>query len=246
MSFDETINGQIISAVVKWGAITHKDLYFYLNFKSKISSLRVRTHTLIKKKVLKSTKLANQKKTILYSFEGTKQLAGDEIRLTQNNQLPHDSALSNICIRLLQQRNVYDINTVKQDDATTKLSLIPDAEAFVVVGDSSIHIAIEYEATQKSKGRIIQKYFSYSQNDDYKYVFYFFDSERESLLYAKTLFDLSQNKLNQHSSLKLEKFYFFVRNNNYEMSEFLKSFRPMYPDNVDELLELINGKSTES
>jgi hypothetical protein len=244
MSFDETINGQIISAVVKWGAITHRDLYFYLNFKSKLSSLRVRTHNLIKKKVLKSTKLANQKKTIIYSFEGTKQLSGDEIRLTQNNQLPHDSALSNICIRLLQQRNVYDINTVKQEDATTKLSLIPDAEAFVVVGDSSIHIAIEYEATQKSKGRIIQKYFSYSQSNDYEYVFYFFDTERESLLYAKTLFDLGQSKLNQHSSLKSEKFYFFVRNNNEEMSDFLKSFKAMYPNNVDVILELLNGKTT--
>jgi hypothetical protein len=241
MSFDETINGQIISAVVKWGAITHRDLYCYLNLNSKFSTLNVRTHTLIKKKVLKSSKLASQKKTILYACEGTRLLAGDDFKLTPNNQLSHDSGLSNICIRLLQLKNVYDISTVKQEDETTKFSLIPDAEAYIMDGDGSIQIAIEYEATQKSKSRIVNKYFSYSQSKDYEYVFYFFDSERESLVYAKTLYELTQNKLNQHASLKPERFYFFVRNRNAGMSDFLKSFRPMYPDNVENIINILSG-----
>ena len=30
MSYSETVNGKIISAIVKWGAVTHKDLYLYL------------------------------------------------------------------------------------------------------------------------------------------------------------------------------------------------------------------------
>lgn len=242
MSCNETINGQIISAIVKWGAITPRDLYFYLNLNSKFSTLNVRTHTLIKKKVLKRAKLPSQKKTIIYACEGTRLLAGDDFKLTPNNQLSHDSALSNICIRLLQLKNVYDISTVKQEDETTKFSLIPDAEACVMHAEGSIQIAIEYEATQKSKSRIINKYFSYSQSKDYEYVFYFFDTERESLVYAKTLFELTKSKLNQHSSLKEEKFYFFVRNKNEEMSDFLKSFKPMYPDNVEYMIKLLNGR----
>ena len=243
MSYSETVNGQIISAIVKWGAVTHKDLFLYLKFESKISTFTTRTKTLIRKKVIKSVKLPNQKKAIIYAFEGTKLLAGDDIRITPNNQLSHDSVVSYICIRLLQMSKVYDINTVKQEDLTNKLSLVPDADALVMADDEVIHIAIEYEATQKSKNRIIQKYFSYSQSNDYKYVFYFFDIEKVALVYAKTLHDLVNSKINQHASLKVEMFYFFVRSNNNQDGDFFKSFRLFYPHNGNDIKEILNGSN---
>lgn len=243
MSYSETVNGQIISAIVKWGAITHKDLYLYLKFESKLSTFTTRTNTLIRKKVVKSVKLPNQKKAIIYAFEGTKLLVGDDIRLTPNNQLPHDSVVANICIRLLQMSKVYDVNTVKPEDLTNKLSLVPDADALVMSGDEMIHIAIEYEATQKSKNRIVQKYFSYSQSNDYKYVFYFFDIEKVALVYAKTLHDLASSKINQHASLKIEKFYFFVRSNDAHDGDFFKSFRLFYPQNGNDIMKILNGSN---
>lgn len=116
MSCFETVNSQIISAVVKWGAITQEDLHYYLDLKTQISTLRVQTHRLIKSKVLKSIKLMNHKKPILYTYEGTKLLTGDDIKISTDNQLPHDSILSNICIRILQLKNVFDVNTVKEDE----------------------------------------------------------------------------------------------------------------------------------
>lgn len=243
MSYSETVNGKIISAIVKWGAVTHKDLYLYLKLESKISTFTTRTNTLVRKKVIKSVKLPNQKKAIIYAFEGTKLLAGDDIRLTPNNQLSHDSVVSFICIRLLQMSKVYDVNTVKQEELTNKLSLVPDADALVMAGDDVIHVAIEYEATQKSKNRIVQKYYSYSQSNDYKYVFYFFDFEKTALIYAKTIHDLANSKLNQHASLKIEKFYFFVRSDNAQDGDFFKLFRLFYPHKDNTIMEILNGSN---
>lgn len=242
MSYYETVNSQIISAIVKWGAITHQDLYYYLNPSSKFSTFRVRTHLLIKNKILKSIKIPGLKKTIIYSCEGTKLLAGNDITPTPQNLLTHNSGLSNICIRLLQLKNVLDINTIIQEDATIKTSIFPDAEALVIMGNKSSNIAIEYEATQKSKNRIIQKYISYSQSNEYQQVMYFFDSEREAISYVNTLISMKENKSLQHTSLKIEKFFFFVRNNNNEMSDFVKSFKPIYPDNMEILTNVLNEK----
>ena len=205
MKYIETVNSQIISAIVKWSAITHEDLYYYLDLKSQKSTLHVRTHTLIKNKVIKSTKLMNQKKPILHSYEGTKSVAGDDIRISHNGHLPHDSVLSNICIRFLQLPNVYDVITLKDDNFYSKVAVVPDAEALVIDGEKSLNIAIEYEASRKSKQRVVNKFNSYSQSNDYQYVIYIFNNEKDAVSYANTFYTLENSP-----NLKQEKFYFFV------------------------------------
>ncbi len=244
MNHIETINAQIISAVVKWSAITHEDLYYYLDLKSQLSTLHVRTHTLIKNKVIKSTKLMNQKKPILHSFEGTKLLAGDDIRISHNNHLPHDSVLSNICIRFLQLRNVYDVVTLKDDNFYSKVAIVPDAEALVLKGDASLNVAIEYEATRKSKPRVINKFNAYSQSSDYEYVIYVFDNEKDAFSYANTFYTLLNNPISHNENINSEKFYFLVRNPNAKMDDFVSAFNPIYPTDISSLLKLLNGNET--
>jgi hypothetical protein len=238
---DETVNSQIISAVAKWGAITHDDLYFYLNLNSKFSTFQARVCSLIKKQSFNNVKLATHRKRILSASEGTRLLVGNDLILAHKNQLSHDSSLSNICIKLLQLRNVYDISIVRLEDSLAKQNVLPDAEILVSAGDSSINIAIEYELTQKSKNRINQKFLSYSQNNEYQSVLYFFDKEREAVVYANTLHVLESSKLNQHSSLKKEKFYFFVRNKTELITDFFKSFTPIYPADMSALVCLLDA-----
>lgn len=241
MEHIETINSQIISAVVKWSAITHEDLHYYLDLKTQLSTLHVRTHTLIKNKVIKSTKLMNQKKPILHSFEGTKLVAGDDIRISHNNHLPHDSGLSNICIRFLQLRNVYDVVTLKDDNFYSKVAVVPDAEALVINGDSSVNIAIEYEATRKSKPRVINKFNTYLQSSDYEFVIYIFNNEKDAVSYANTFYTLENSSTQQSHAINPLKFYFFVRNPNADRTDFVSSFKPIYPTDIKELLTLLNG-----
>lgn len=237
----ETINSQIISAIVKWSAITHEDLHYYLNLKTQLSTLHVRTHTLIKNKVIKSTKLMNQKKTILHSFEGTKLVAGDDIKIPINSHLSHDSGLSSICIRFLQLPNVYDVNTLRDDNVYDKSSIVPDADVLVINGERSLNIAIEYEATQKSKPRLINKFNLYSQSKEYEYVLYILNNEKTAVTYANTLFNLENDSFNKNSTLKPEKFYFFVRDPNANRNDFISSFRAIYPNDISSLLKILNG-----
>jgi len=239
MKYIETVNSQIISAIVKWSAITHEDLYYYLDLKSQKSTLHVRTHTLIKNKVIKSTKLMNQKKPILHSYEGTKSVAGDDIRISHNGHLPHDSVLSNICIRFLQLPNVYDVITLKDDNFYSKVAVVPDAEALVIDGEKSLNIAIEYEASRKSKQRVVNKFNSYSQSNDYQYVIYIFNNEKDAVSYANTFYTLENSP-----NLKQEKFYFFVRNPNALMDDFVNSFTPIYPTDIGTLITALSGKET--
>jgi hypothetical protein len=158
-----------------------------------------------------------------------------------NNQLTHDSELSNICVRLFHLRNVFDISVVKQEDLTTKSSLIPDAELTVSTDNVSVNIAVEYELTQKSKNRINQKFLSYSQSNDHQYVLYFFDNDREALVYVNNLHTLETSKLNHHATFRKDKFYFFVRKSSNDMTSFLKSFKPIYPVDVNPLINLLNS-----
>lgn len=240
MNYIETINSQIISAVVKWSAITHEDLYYYLGLKTQKSTLHVRTHTLIKNKVIKSTKLMNQTKPILHSYEGTKLVAGDDIKISINGHLPHDSGLSNVCIRLLQLPNVYDVNTLKDDNFYNKQLVVPDAEVFVIENDRSLTIAVEMEASRKGKQRIVNKLIAYSQNSDYEFVLYFFNNEKDAVYYANILHILENDKSTTQTNLKPEKFYFFVRNPRAKMDDFLNSFKPIYPSDISALLSLLN------
>lgn len=242
MSYLETVNSQIVFAVVKWGAVTREDLYYYLKIKSKFSTFRVRTHFLVSKKLIGSFKHPSQNKPILCVTEGTKALAGNDLVLTHPNLLSHDSALSNICIRLFEMRNVYDISLIRNEDIPNKSSLRPDAELLVSFGEGTINIAIEYELTQKSKIRINEKFYSYSQSKEHQYVLYFFDNERQAVVYANNLHVLTTSKLNQNISFKQEKFFFFVRNKNNEMSDFSKSFRAIFPEDVSSLIKILDDR----
>lgn len=236
----ENINSQIVSAVVKWGAITHEDLHSYLNLNSKLSTLHVRTHSLIKNKYLKSARLMSQKRPILFACEGTKALAGNDIKIVNTNQIVHDSILSNICIKLFHQRNVFDITVTSSEEAFDKNIIVPDADALVFTKDGNINIAIEFENTQKSRIRQMKKYISYSESPDYQYVFYFFNTEREAVGYANTLISMKNSELSEHRKLNLEKFYFFLRKPSSDSNNFEDNFEEVYPLNIKSIINLLN------
>jgi hypothetical protein len=242
----ENINSQIVSAVVKWGAITHEDLHSYLNLNSKLSTLHVRTHNLIKNKYLKSTRLMSQKRPILCACEGTKALAGDEIKIVNSSHLAHDSILSNICIKLLQQRNIYDINVTSYEDAFDKLSIVPDADALVFTKEGSLNVAIEFENTQKSRVRLMRKFQMYSESHDYQYVFYFFNTEREAVVYANTLIAMEKGNSLEFKKLNLEKFYFFLRKTGTDSNNFSDNFESIYPIDSTKIEKLLNDNFTTS
>ncbi len=181
----------------------------------------------------------NQKKPILHSFEGTKLVAGDDIKISTSNHLTHDSGLSNICMRFIQLPNVYDVNALRNDNIYDKSSLVPDAEVLVVNGDQTLTIAIEFENTPKSKPRLINKFNAYSQSNEHEYVIYVLNNEKAAVNYANTFYNLQNERKAQHSNLNAEKFYFFVRNPSADKNDFINSFKPIYPTDIKKLLTIL-------
>ena len=242
---ESILNDEIINIVNKWGAIYTEDLISHLAyFDYKAAHARVYIDRLVNKGIVEKTSdLKNVKKKIIILKEGINLLNDNDGPTPSSAYHTHDSVTTGLCLDISKFDSVADINGSRHthDVLSKRGDIIPDAE-FALWKDKKtgiIHGALEVEIQQKNKVKILSKFNSYSANDSYSFILYFFPNKRMALTYYIMLAKAKHDSINNNLR-NFDKFIFLYRKDETLSLTKLSSYEPYSPDNVKVLKTIFN------
>ena len=211
--YKESLSTRILEVVTRWNIISLADLQRAIQEQKNKDSIHRLTNSLIKKGLLQDQTIPVLKSKIILPTKKLIEASGVCSSSIKNSFIIHDTLLTSYCLDILNFKNVDEIFLEKDINGfeRTPGELSPDAEGVVYFQNQPHKIAIEFEYTQKSKNRILNKFQLIGLNSSYSKVIFIFKNQREGNVYANIFIEYLNKQIDRGKSALVEKFIFCVR-----------------------------------